>query len=267
MASQFETVQKFLTSLREGTPASELLTEDVVFTALAVNVPGREAVLARMTAPDTGRPYQQVTWEPPTMNRGAVQMVGRLPAGSPSGGVILQFLFKGDEISVVQQQAIPGTPAPFEELEMPAQLMDLVNHALEHANPMVVAYMSEEGQPILSFRGSTCAISGTTLGLWARNSDGFFLQCIERNPRISFVYRDEEKRATFMFYGRARVATDDTTRDLVYDTMPQVERDHDYARTGSAVIVDLDRVEGGFGTGGGPRIRMMRGAGAPAAVR
>jgi hypothetical protein len=46
--------------------------------------------------------------------------------------------------------------------------------------------------------------------------------------------------------------------------MAEAERNHDYARTGVALIIDLDRVEGWFGMSpDGPvnRVRMLRDAG------
>ena len=77
------------------------------------------------------------------------------------------------------------------------------------------------------------------------------------------MYRNEDTKETFQFQGRARVATGDAERKKVYDNAPPVERAHDFARTGVALIIDLDLVEGWFGlTPDGPigRVRMLRGA-------
>jgi hypothetical protein len=51
-------------------------------------------------------------------------------------------------------------------------------------------------------------------------------------------------------------------RAQVYDAMAQVERDHDFARIGVALIIDLDLVQGFAGLGpSGPvdPVRMVRG--------
>ena len=41
---------------------AEALTEDAVFMTLAVKVPGRDDVLARMVAEDTGTIYRAMNW-------------------------------------------------------------------------------------------------------------------------------------------------------------------------------------------------------------
>jgi hypothetical protein len=126
---------------------------------------------------------------------------------------------------------------------------------------MLMSYVDDKGQPVLSFRGSTQIFSHNQLAMWIRNAGGSLLRSIAENPKVAFMYRDEDTKETFQFQGRARVATSDAERNKVYDNAPQVERDHDFARTGIAVIVDLDLVEGWFGlTPDGPinRVRMLR---------
>ena len=89
MASKADIVRSFVESVAAGAPKTDLLTEKAEFRALAVNVPGRDAVLARMTAETTGKVYKQVSWEAPHEDSyGGTQIKGTLPAGSPSGGVI-----------------------------------------------------------------------------------------------------------------------------------------------------------------------------------
>jgi hypothetical protein len=97
-----------------------------------------------------------------------------------------------------------------------------------------------------------------------RNSDGVFLDSIGSNPKVALMYRDEEKKTTFQFQGRAKISTDEAARTRIYEKMAEAERNHDYARTGVALIIDLDRVEGWFGMSpDGPvnRVRMLRDAG------
>ena len=58
MPERSETLQNFLGALTSPASANgEQLTDGAVFMALAVNLPGRAAVLARMTADDTGAIY------------------------------------------------------------------------------------------------------------------------------------------------------------------------------------------------------------------
>ncbi len=86
MAEHSETLEKFLNSLK--TPDSVdagALTEGAVFMALAVNVPGRDDVLARMTADDTGAIYRSMDWGQPQADGDALQSGAHCPrAGAPA---------------------------------------------------------------------------------------------------------------------------------------------------------------------------------------
>jgi hypothetical protein len=126
---------------------------------------------------------------------------------------------------------------------------------------MIVSYVDPAGQPILSFRGSTQTFSDDQLAIWVRNSDGVFLNAIAKNPKVALMYRDEDTKATYQFQGRARVWTDESARRRIYEKMAEAERNHDPARTGVALIIDLDRVEGWAGMSpDGPvnKVRMLR---------
>jgi hypothetical protein len=159
---------------------------------------------------------------------------------------------------------LPGTPRAASELKLTPTLKSLVNTALATKHPMVVAYCDESGQPVVSFRGSTQAFSDDQLAIWVRNAEGSFLRSIQKNPKVALMYRDEETKATYQFQGRARIATDAASRKQVYAAMAQVERDHDFAETGVALLIDLDLVQGQAGlspTGPIEPVRMKRGAG------
>jgi hypothetical protein len=261
-------VKEFLDSLKprggQVQPRADLLAGEVVFQALA-KVAGREAVLARFTAEDTGRVYRDATWSAPEPEGEDVKMVGKLPPGASSGGVILVVSVSGDRISVIRQQPVfGGTLQAAAPIKLTEELKTLVDNALATRHTMIVAYVGPEGQPILSFRGSTQSFSDDQLAIWVRNSDGLFLDSIKANPKVALMYRDHETKATFQFQGRARISTDEAVRSRIYERMAEAERNHDYARTGVAMIIDLDRVEGWSGmTPDGPvgRVRMLRDAG------
>ena len=164
---------------------------------------------------------------------------------------------------MLQQQNLPGTPGPAAAVKLNQHIKDSVNGALGVKNPMLVSYTDESGQPVLSFRGSTQILSDDQLAIWVRNPDGSFIRSIAKNPKVAFMYRDEGTRCTYQFQGRTHVDTDPAVRAQVYDAMAQVERDHDFARVGVALIIDLDLVQGFAGLGpGGPvdPVRMVRGA-------
>jgi hypothetical protein len=147
-------------------------------------------------------------------------------------------------------------------LKLTPELKTLIDGALMGRHPIAVAYVDETGQPVLSFRGSTQAFSDDQLAIWVRNGDGNLLRAIKRNPKVALMYRDEDSRATYTFRGRARISTDEADRARVYETMAQAEKAHDPSRAGTALIIDLDLVEGWAGMGASGqigRVRMVRG--------
>jgi hypothetical protein len=267
MTDRIALVKNFVMSLKPSgdgkvTPRADLLAEDAVFEAL-IKLSGRDAVIERMSADTTGRVYREVTWGEPVKYAEALKITGRTPPGSPMGGAVLIFHFAGNKISVIQHQPIPGAPMPASDIKLSPELKALVNNALVTRHPMLMSYISDSGQPVLSFRGSTQTFSDDQFAIWIRNADGNLLKSVAKNPKVAFMYRNEDTKETFQFQGRARVATGDAERKKVYDNAPPVERAHDFARTGVALIIDLDLVEGWFGlTPDGPigRVRMLRGA-------
>ena len=251
--NKIELVQDFLKSMR-----AELLAEDAFFQALA-RTSGRDAVLKHMTGNEM---YRQLAWSAPEADGAQVKVTGRMPPGSASAGMILVFEFAGERIGAIRQQPLfGGAPAPAMPLRLTEDIRKLVDNALASRHPMIVAYVDPSGQPILSFRGSTQSFSDEQLAIWVRNSDGNFLNAIARNPKVALMYRDEDTKQTYQFQGRARISTDEAERRRVYEKMEQRERDHDPARTGIALIIDLDRVEGFGGMSpNGPvnKVRMLR---------
>lgn len=253
--NKIELVQDFLKSMR-----AELLAEDVFFQALA-RTSGRDAVLKHLAGNEM---YRQLAWSAPQADGALVKVTGRMPPGSAAAGVILVFEFSGNRIGAIRQQPLfGGAPTPATPLKLTEDIKKLVDNALATRHPMIVAYVDPSGQPILSFRGSTQSFSDDQLAIWVRNSDGSFLNAIARNPKVALMYRDEDTKQTYQFQGRARISTDEEARRRVYEKMEQRERDHDPARTGIALIIDLDRVEGFGGMSpNGPvnKVRMLRDA-------
>ncbi len=262
MADRFELARAFLTSLKsrdggEAAPRADLLDEQVTFQVGMTKLNGRDAVLAKLAGPEADPIYRQVTWSKLEANRDAVQVVGLLPPGSPQGGVLLLLHFTGDRIALIQQQAVAGAMPPPTELSLTPELKDLVNNALTSRHPILIVAVQENGQPVLSYRGSTHVYGDRELALWSRHADGNFIRSIQKNPRVNLFYRDADTRTALQFQGRAHVVTDEPTRSQVYEGSPENERNSDFARLGHAVIVDLDRVEGGLNGG---RVLMVRGA-------
>lgn len=258
-----ESVKRFAAALKvRSGELPQLLADDVTFDSLNVAIRGKQAVVSRLTGEETGRTYRQATWTDAKIHGDGVQITARMPASAPTAGNILLVHFQGDAVVSIQQQLLlPPKPLPATELKMTPALKEMVNSALATRHPMLLAYTRENGQPVLSFRGSTQAISDDQLAIWVRNADGSFLTAIKANPKIAMMYRDEDKKATYQFQGRARIVSDEKVRNQIYKAAHKAEQDHDYVMAGIAVVVDLDRIEGYAGlTPAGPvdRIQMQR---------
>jgi hypothetical protein len=132
-------------------------------------------------------------------------------------------------------------------LELTDDVRALVNGALEAGNPILLAAITTDGKPRMSFRGSVQALSADQLGFWVRRVEGETMEGIKSNPNVSLMYRDAGKRLLLQFAGRARIAADTAERDLVYESAPEREQRADPERKGDGVIIDLDRVEGMLG--------------------
>lgn len=243
---RFDIAGKVVALLRKGDPAlAELLYEDLVYQNLGLELSGRAQVLAHLLGKNTGRLYRDAEWGTPAAHGDAALIVAQMPSGSSFNDKILLLHFRGDQVSVIQEQlrlpmATPGEAA----LSIGADLRRLINSALETRSPMLLAYMDEGEQPAVSFRGSVQVIADDRLALWVRNPGGRLIRAIAANPKVALMYRNEDRRATFQFQGRARIVDDMQEQRRIYDALPKVERDHDFAGLGRAVIIELDRIEG-----------------------
>ncbi len=117
-----------------------------------------------------------------------------------------------------------------------------IKRALDDGCPVISSSVDGEGQPSLSFYGSTQVHGDDQLAIWVRNPGGGFLRRIAANSHVAFLYRNPERRQMWQFHGRARVADDPEQRDAIYEGSHKLERDRDPDRLGVAVIIDLDRV-------------------------
>jgi general stress protein 26 len=158
---------------------------------------------------------------------------------------------------------MPDLP-PYTPLKLPDDVKATINSALESGSPMLIAAVSAEGKPVLSFRGSLQVYGDTQLGFWLRGVEGRTVAAIRANPNVALMYRSAETRGMYQFQGRARIATDEAERARVFEAAPEIERKSDPERKGLAIVIDLDVVEGfaGFGADG-PQdvVRMAREAG------
>ena len=119
-----------------------------------------------------------------------------------------------------------------------------MNNALANGTPMVIACTNPDGSPNLTLRGATQVFSDTQLSVWLRHAEGDTVKAIRLNPRMAALYRDSRNRTTLIFHGRGHIATDEATRNRVFEIAPEVEQNHDPQRLGAALIIDVERMDG-----------------------
>src|SRR5262245_27367255 len=139
-----------------------------------------------------------------------------------------------------------GQPAapPVTELNLTDDIKSAVDNALNDGTPAVVAYVDPDGQPSLSFRGSTHVHSPTQLAIWVRNPEGGLGKALEKNSHITVLYRNPQTRAMLQFKGDAHIDNAQAIRDKVYSESPEREQAADPEKKGFPLIIDLSRVDG-----------------------
>lgn len=151
----------------------------------------------------------------------------------------------------------PGPPAPptVTDVSLTGEIKDLIDGAYESGNPILLAYVDADGQPSLSFRGSTHTHSEKEIGVWVRNQEGGLSKALSQNNRVTLFMRNPQTRAMVQIRGRARFDHSEATKKAVYEGSPEREQQADAERKGTAMIVDVERVEGMTAAG---RFRMQR---------
>jgi hypothetical protein len=143
-------------------------------------------------------------------------------------------------------------------LQLGEEIRGLVDQALTNGTPMLIAVVTADGKPRMSFRGSIQSLSDDQLSFWVRRVEGETLEGIKVHPDVAVLYRDAAKRVLVQFAGRGRIATDPAERDRVFEIAPEIERRADPERKGAGVVIDLDRVEGMLGLGEDGRPKLFR---------
>lgn len=257
MSKRIEAVEKYVIALRTGEAAAAErvrphLAEDVVLVAGRNEYKGLKDVLFRVTGQWPNTPvYAQGAWSNITEDGDRLKVGATFfGLGAAPAAIDLTFSFNSsDQISRIEQVVTPQ-PAPQVVNKLPDHVKGMVNDALRNGTPCVVAYVDEEGRPSLSLRGSTCAFSDTELAIWVRNPESGIVKALDKNNNIAVLYRDQKSRSTLIFQGKGRIATDQATRDRLFEMTPEVEQNHVPDRTGAALIIELERAMGGTPRGG-----------------
>lgn len=256
--SRVAAVEAYVQSMKGGEPraserASRYLSSDVVLVAGREEVTGHDEVLARITGQWPQTPvYTLGGWSAPMPDGDQLKVHADFPAmGAAVKEVNLTFSFNAaGQISRVEQQNIMPPPNPPTD-KIPEFIKGIINGALANGTPIVVAYVNEAGEPSQSLRGSTQVYSDNQICIWLRSAEGGIVKALDKNPNLSLLYRDSKLRTTLIIKGHAHVATDPETRERVYELAPEVEQMHDPGmHNGVALLIDVDRIQGGTSRGG-----------------
>jgi general stress protein 26 len=237
-------VERFLAGLGQGaTPDAGLLAPGVEFLSLNVRASGPSDVLARLADGYFGPRFANSSWSAPKPTPRGFEVIGTPPQGSLQQAVLLLVNVANDQIVSITHQNLPVPPMSASPLKLTPELKEVVDSS-EEISPATVAYVDEAGQPHLSYRGSTRAFSDDQLSIWLRSATGGIVNAVKTNPRLSILIRLGKGKPNIQFHGRAWISTDEGDRDRVYEKLSQSDKEHDFARAGAALIIDLDRVDG-----------------------
>jgi hypothetical protein len=206
---------------------------------------GRDAVLARMSGrwPMTNT-LRRAGWSEPAAQDGRLVVTAEYPPGiaMPRIARVVFSFSDRDEITEVVHELVPF-PDRVATDEVPLVIRGLVNDALGNNTPMCLAYVSEDGEPVLSLRGSLQFHGARQVSAWVRNPKGGLASAIQRNPKVALLYRDNDRLITMTIKGLARIEADEEIRRQVYAMMPEVEQTHDPARAGACLIIDVKSIQ------------------------
>jgi len=246
--------ERLIAYLGQGPAAdwTQIIAPDATYDNLAETLTGRDAVIERLFAMT---PFATNVWERlevPGPGRDAIILRGAPPAGGEGRTFVLTFRTKGETVTAIGQQFFGLPKVPSSAMKMDDTLRSRFDRALAQGCPMYLTYVDRAGRPQMSLRGSLLTLGPDSLGMWARAATGI-PGAVAENPHVALMYRDPEARATYSLTGRARIATDEATRTLIWEAMPRPEQRHDFAHLGTALVIDLDKVTGQAGyTATGP---------------
>lgn len=233
---------------------SDALDENVTSVSPMGAVNGRSAVLESMANSQLAGFLANAEWSEPSGDNDKVTVTAKLPRRSQIGGFRYTFELIDGLIAKVASETLPGEGPLTTPILLDGDIAVRVNGALANGNTMMVAYVDDEGFPQISYRGSTHVHGQTQLAIWLRNPEGGLQRSIVDRPQLTLMYRDPATRASYMFYGRGAVVSDEEVRNQVYESTPEVEQRFDAERRGLALVIDVDKVDG-RGPGGAVKMR------------
>jgi hypothetical protein len=261
--AEIELIHLFLKELLSQSEESVIKLKDtlhpqVEFKVIGKRASGQDAVGEALKNGPNSQLMQQLIWQEPRQIKNHWLLEGRRQEGTLDRGLIITLKIENGQVVLVQQQKTAPPPPAALPLAIPQELKTMINNALVERHPILMAYCDLENQPVQTFRGSLQVFSDTQLAMWIRSPEGAFVKAIEKNPKVSFVYRNEETKATYSFQGKAKVSDSEADREIVYERSAIAEQDHDFAKLGVVVLVDLEKIEGYSGLGPGGQMNQIK---------
>ena len=137
--------------------------------ALGKTITGADAVGTELTSDATRASWNALRWQAPQALADAVRLVGERDPKHGERGAIVSVRFAQERIERVLVQRIPPPPPAAQPLVLPPALRQAIDANLLEKHPMLLAYVGPDGQPVLSFRGSTQVHGDDRLAMWVRN--------------------------------------------------------------------------------------------------
>ena len=261
--AEIELIHLFLKELLSQSEESVIKLKDtlhpqVEFKVIGKRASGQDAVGEALKNGPNSQLMQQLIWQEPRQIKNHWLLEGRRQEGTLDRGLIITLKIENGQVVLVQQQKTAPPPPAALPLAIPQELKTMINNALVERHPILMAYCDLENQPVQTFRGSLQVFSDTQLAMWIRSPEGAFVKATEKNPKVSFVYRNEETKATYSFQGKAKVSDSEADREIVYERSAIAEQDHDFAKLGVVVLVDLEKIEGYSGLGPGGQMNQIK---------
>ena len=236
----------------------DTLHSEVEFKVLGKRAKGKNEVCEALKNGPNSKLMQQLIWHDALQIKDQWQVVGHRKEGTLDRGLIISLKISDGCVILVQQQKTAPPPPETLPLLIPQELRAMIDNALVERHPILMAYCDLENQPVQTFRGSLQVFSDTQLAMWIRSPEGALIKSIRKNPKVSFVYRNEDSKATYSFQGKARVSDSEIDRDIVYGHSAIAEQDHDFAKLGVVVLVDLEKIEGYSGLGPSGQLNQIK---------
>lgn len=134
-------------------------------------------------------------------------------------------------------------------IQMTPLMGELLDKALADGTPCLVGTATKDGRPQISPKGSVALFDEQTLCFWERSFRSV-QNNLNENPHVVVYYRNAARAkempfrgAALRFHGDARVASDPSVRERVWELTVPAEQEKDPEKKGVAILIDVTLIE------------------------